>query len=141
MHIPRTERSIEFIARGASVGLLALYTPVVLLTIVVGVCCSAPYTCADVAACIIRLAELLGIKPDTVLMLSTVVPLTHAVLLHINRRDGVGGGRWLLYMSVFCAPVVLTCIYYAGMMILVRTPYSPGDINHPAPAQQHAQNQ
>lgn len=125
MHIPRTERSIEFIARGASVGLLALYTPVVLLTIVVGVCCSAPYTCADVAACIIRLAELLDIKPDTVLMLSTVVPLTHAVLLHINRRDGVGGGRWLLYMSVFCAPAVLGCIYYAGMMIL-----SLGDINH-----------
>lgn len=130
MHIPRTERSIEFIARGASVGLLALYTPVVLLTIVVGVCCSSPHTCADVAVCIIRLARLLDIKPDTILMLSSVVPIIQAVLLHINRRDGIGGGRWILYMSVFCAPAVLACIYYAGMMILAWTPYSPGNINH-----------
>ena len=117
MHIPRSDRSLDFIARGYSLGMVLVFIPVVLLTILLGLSVANPYMAVETAYCLLSLAHTLGLKPDTLVMLSAVVPLLHALLQHSNRRHGIGGGRWILYSSVYLAPAAFACLYYAGLLL------------------------
>lgn len=118
MHIPRSDRSLDFIARGPSIGMFFLYIPVVLLTALVGLCIAEPYVLASVSTWVIWCAVEVGIKPQTILLLTMIVPVLQAFLQYSNRRHGIGGGRCLLYNAVFCAPVVFALLYYGGIYIL-----------------------
>lgn len=101
--------------------MVLVYLPVVLLTILLGLSIAEPYIAASVAKCVLYLAHTLGLKPDTLVMLSTAVPVLHALLQHSNRRHGIGGGRWILYSGVYLAPPAFACLYYAGLLLLANS--------------------
>ena len=120
MHVPRSDRSLDFIARGCSPITLLLHIPVVVLVIVIGLSIAYPYVAASVATWVVYLGRLINCRPETVLLLSAVVPLLHALLQHRNRRHGVGGGRITLYMGVYLSPALFACLYYIGLAILTN---------------------
>lgn len=122
MHIARSDRSLDFIARGCSIGTVLLFIPVLLLTLLFGLCISRPELCAEVTLFVIRTAHTLGLVPDTLLMLTTVVPLLHALLQYSNRLHGIGGGRCLLYTAVYIAPAAFACLYYLGLLLASTLP-------------------
>ena len=49
MHIPRSDRSLDFIARGCSLGMVLVFIPVVLLTILLGLSVANPYVAVETA--------------------------------------------------------------------------------------------
>lgn len=126
MHVPRSDRSLDFIARGCSPGMVLMYIPVVLLTALLGLSIACPYVAGSVALWVLYLAARLGFSPDTLLLLTAVVPLLHALLQHSNRRHGIGGGRCLLYMGVYLSPIAFACLYYAGLQLVSAAPSAGG---------------
>lgn len=122
MHVPRSDRSLDFIARGCSPGMVLLYLPVVLLVILIGQCIANPYVAGSVALWVLYIAKNLGLMPGTLILLTGVVPLLHALLQHSNRRHGIGGGRWLLYMGVYLSPLAFACLYNLGLQLVFVTP-------------------
>ena len=122
MHVPRSDRSLNFIARGCSLGTVLLYIPVFILVLMLGACIFNPYIAASVTSWVLYLAHLMGLSPITLVLLTAAVPVLHALLLHSNRRHGIGGGRWILYSAVFCAPVAFGCLYYLGLSLLTQMP-------------------
>lgn len=130
MHVPRSDRSLDFIARGCSPGLVLMYIPVVLLTALLGLSIAYPYVAGSVALWVLYLASRLGLSPNTLVLLTGVVPLLHALLQHSNRRHGIGGGRWVLYIGVYLAPLAFACLYYAGLQLVSDTP-SADDMTFP----------
>ena len=133
MHVPRSDRSLDFIARGCSPITLLLHIPVVLLVILFGLSISNPFVAASVTTWVIYIGRLLDCSPDTVLLLGAVIPVLHALVQHHNRRHGVGGGRITLYMGVYLAPIAFACLYYIGLAIILGTMASIELIPCPAP--------
>lgn len=130
MHIPRSDRSLNFIARDCSPGMLILYVPVVVLVVLIGVSINSPQVAGSVALWVIYIAKLLNFSPNTLVLLSGLVPFLHALLQHSNRRRGIGGGRWLLYMGVYLSTIAFACLYLMGLQLSMVTP--AGDaINFP----------
>ena len=121
MHIPRSDRSLEFIARGCSLGTILLHIPVILLIILIGLAIANPFIAGSTCLWLIHIAHTLGLQPGTLLLLSAVVPVLHALLQHSNRRHGIGGGRWILYTGVYLAPVAFAMLYYIGLQQLLIT--------------------
>lgn len=121
MHVPRSDRSLDFIARDCSPITILLHIPVVLLVVLFGLSIANPFAAASVTTWVVYIGGLLDCRPETVLLLGAVVPLLHALLQHRNRRQGIGGGRITLYMGVYLAPVAFACLYYIGLAIMIST--------------------
>lgn len=121
MHVPRSDRSLDFIARGCSPITILLHIPVILLVILFGLSIGNPFVAASVTTWVIYIGRILDCSPDTVLLLGSVIPVMHALTQHRNRRGGVGGGRITLYMGVYLAPVAFACLYYIGLTIILST--------------------
>lgn len=102
--------------------MVLLNLPVIALIILIGVCCVHPSTTADIALLVHGCAQKLGLRPETLLLLTMVVPILQALLLHSNRRHGIGGGRWIIYCAFFCAPAMFAVLYYMGVFLLCSTP-------------------
>ena len=133
MHVPRSDRSLDFIARDCSPITILLHIPVVLLVVLFGLSIANPFVAASVTTWVVYIGGLLDCRPETVLLLGAVVPLLHALLQHRNRRQGIGGGRITLYMGVYLAPVAFACLYYIGLAILLSTSMSNTELI-PCPA-------
>ena len=118
MHVPRSDRSLDFIARGCTLGTILLYIPVVFLIVLIGLSIANPLVAASVTMWVVYLAQMLGLQPGTLILLTTVVPVFHAFLQHSNRRHGIGGGRWILYLGVYLSPAAFCWLYYWGLYIL-----------------------
>ena len=132
MHVPRSDRSLDFIARGCSPGMVLMYIPVVLLTALLGLSIAYPYVAGSVALWVLYLASRLGLSPNTLVLLTGVVPLLHALLQHSNRRHGIGGGRWVLYIGVYLAPLAFACLYIIGLQQALSVPKT-SDVPFPCP--------
>ncbi len=130
MHIPRSDRSLNFIARDCSPGTFLLYIPVVVLVVVIGLSITNPNIAGSVALWVISIAKMLNFSPNTLVLLSGLVPFLHALLQHSNRRRGIGGGRWLLYMGIYLSPVAFACLYLMGLQLAMVTPVGDA-INFP----------
>lgn len=102
--------------------MLLLNLPVILLTILVGICCIVPEVTVWLTQTVLSLARFLGLKVETLLMLTMLVPVLQALLLHSNRRHGLGGGRWIIYSAFFCSPVIFAGLYYVGVLLMFNTP-------------------
>lgn len=122
MHVPRSDRSLDFIARGCTLGTILLYIPVLLLIVLIGMSIVHPPVAGSVAMWVIYLAHTLGFMPGTLILITAVVPVLHALLQHSNRRHGIGGGRWILYSGVYLSPVAFACLYYWGLSMLIASP-------------------
>ncbi len=132
MHIPRSDRSLDFIARGCSLGTILLYIPVVLLVVLIGLSIANPYVAGSVTLWVVFIASRLGFAPATLVLLTGVVPLLHALLQYSNRRHGIGGGRWLLYMGVYLSPLAFACLYIIGLQQALSVP-NTSDVPFPCP--------
>lgn len=126
MHVPRSDRSLDFIARGCTLGTILLNIPVLLLLVLIGMSIVNPLIVGSVTLWVIYVARALGLMPGTLLLLTAVVPVLHALLQHSNRRHGIGGGRWILYIGVYLSPAAFAWLYYWGLYLLVSAPYTAG---------------